>query len=277
MGIARDDKPMRQDWVLRGFRQFDAPVSLVLAYDRVLDPGAVVSFRSRRAVLRHRARRLGPRARQRHQRPGHHALRHRARGRQIFRRTRSIMTCVAMGYPDDEFRRQRRALGPAGARRFRALCGVWGLEPPPEASVKIVDLSRETLPRQPDLSRPSADHPRRLEDPRGFVPGIRQCARAVVDVHLDARPRRHPHRRFPALQQGRPADQRISAGELHRAGHLHRSAPHRAARRDHARRSCGRGEADRPRRCRRAAPCCSAPAITSAPFRARNMRAKIPA
>lgn len=24
---------MRQDWVLRGFRQFDAPVSLVLTYD----------------------------------------------------------------------------------------------------------------------------------------------------------------------------------------------------------------------------------------------------
>src|SRR2546423_3199808 len=41
MGIARDDKPMRQDWVLRGFRQFDPPVSLVLAYERVLDPGAV--------------------------------------------------------------------------------------------------------------------------------------------------------------------------------------------------------------------------------------------
>ena len=44
MGIARDDRPMRQDWVLRGFRQFDAPVSLVLAYDRVLDPGAVCHF-----------------------------------------------------------------------------------------------------------------------------------------------------------------------------------------------------------------------------------------
>jgi hypothetical protein len=44
MGIARDDKPMRQDWVLRGFRQFDAPVSLVLTYDRVLDPGAVCHF-----------------------------------------------------------------------------------------------------------------------------------------------------------------------------------------------------------------------------------------
>src|SRR3984893_15802481 len=44
MGIARDDKPMRQDWVLRGFRQFDAPVSLVLTYDRILDPGAVCHF-----------------------------------------------------------------------------------------------------------------------------------------------------------------------------------------------------------------------------------------
>src|SRR5471032_2499839 len=44
MGIERDDKPMRQDWVLRGFRQFDAPVSLVLTYDRILDPGAVCHF-----------------------------------------------------------------------------------------------------------------------------------------------------------------------------------------------------------------------------------------
>jgi nitroreductase len=44
MGIARDDKAMRQDWVLRGFRQFDAPVSLVLTYDRVLDPGATCHF-----------------------------------------------------------------------------------------------------------------------------------------------------------------------------------------------------------------------------------------
>jgi hypothetical protein len=35
---------MRQDWVLRGFEKFDAPVSLVLTYDRVLDPGAVCHF-----------------------------------------------------------------------------------------------------------------------------------------------------------------------------------------------------------------------------------------
>src|SRR6201996_8368183 len=33
MGIARDDKPMRQDWVLRGFRQFDAPGSLGPAHE----------------------------------------------------------------------------------------------------------------------------------------------------------------------------------------------------------------------------------------------------
>ena len=37
MGIARDDKDMRQDWVLRGFRQFDAPVCVIVTYDRELD------------------------------------------------------------------------------------------------------------------------------------------------------------------------------------------------------------------------------------------------
>jgi nitroreductase len=37
MGIAREDKEGRQDWVLRGFRQFDAPVCIIVTYDRVLD------------------------------------------------------------------------------------------------------------------------------------------------------------------------------------------------------------------------------------------------
>lgn len=37
MGIAREDKEGRQDWVLRGFRQFDAPVCVIITYDRVLD------------------------------------------------------------------------------------------------------------------------------------------------------------------------------------------------------------------------------------------------
>ena len=37
MGIERDDQAKRQDWVLRGFRQFDAPVCILVTYDRVLD------------------------------------------------------------------------------------------------------------------------------------------------------------------------------------------------------------------------------------------------
>ena len=36
MGIERDDKDKRQDWVLRGFRQFDAPVCVIVTYDREL-------------------------------------------------------------------------------------------------------------------------------------------------------------------------------------------------------------------------------------------------
>ena len=36
MGITRDDKPRRQEWVLRGFRQFDAPVCVIVTYDRIL-------------------------------------------------------------------------------------------------------------------------------------------------------------------------------------------------------------------------------------------------
>jgi nitroreductase len=36
MGIAREDAAARQDWVLRGFRQFDAPVCVIITYDKVL-------------------------------------------------------------------------------------------------------------------------------------------------------------------------------------------------------------------------------------------------
>lgn len=36
MGIAREDTEARQDWVLRGFRQFDAPVCVIITYDREL-------------------------------------------------------------------------------------------------------------------------------------------------------------------------------------------------------------------------------------------------
>ena len=37
MGIARDDPPARHDWVLRGWRQFDAPVCVIVTYDKVLE------------------------------------------------------------------------------------------------------------------------------------------------------------------------------------------------------------------------------------------------
>jgi hypothetical protein len=102
MGIARDDKPMRQDWVLRGFRQFDAPVSLVLTYDRVLDPGAVCHFDLGALcygiVLAAWDRGLGSVIN------GQGIMRS-----DIVREVAKIpedeviMTCVAMGYPDDGF------------------------------------------------------------------------------------------------------------------------------------------------------------------------------
>lgn len=57
-GHARDDAERRQDWVLRGFRQFDAPVCVIITYDRVLDGsndtpfdcGAVATFSTRKSV-----------------------------------------------------------------------------------------------------------------------------------------------------------------------------------------------------------------------------------
>ena len=44
MGIERHDKEGRQDWVLRGFRQFDAPVSVVVTYDRSIHGGDIAPF-----------------------------------------------------------------------------------------------------------------------------------------------------------------------------------------------------------------------------------------
>ena len=102
MGIARDDKAMRQDWVLRGFRQFDAPVSLVLTYDRVLDPGATCHFdlgalcygivlaawdRGIGAVVNGQGIARSDIVREVAHIPDDEA----------------IMTCVALGYPDDTF------------------------------------------------------------------------------------------------------------------------------------------------------------------------------
>ena len=44
MGIERDDKDARQDWVLRGFRQFDAPVCVIVTYDRELGTSDDTAF-----------------------------------------------------------------------------------------------------------------------------------------------------------------------------------------------------------------------------------------
>ena len=102
MGIARDDKAMRQDWMLRGFRQFDAPVSLVLTFDRALEGGAVAHFDLGALcyglVLAAWDRGLGSVIN------GQGIMRS-----DIVREVASIpddeaiMTCIAMGYPDDAF------------------------------------------------------------------------------------------------------------------------------------------------------------------------------
>ena len=44
MGIERNDKERRQDWVMRGFRQFDAPVSIVVTLDRALATDTIAHF-----------------------------------------------------------------------------------------------------------------------------------------------------------------------------------------------------------------------------------------
>jgi len=102
MGIAREDAARRQDWVLRGFRQFDAPVSLVLTYDRALDGGAVCHFDLGALcygiVLAAWDRGLGTVIN------GQGIMRSDI-VREVARipADEVIMTCVAMGWPDDGF------------------------------------------------------------------------------------------------------------------------------------------------------------------------------
>jgi nitroreductase len=102
MGIARDDKQARQDWVLRGFRQFDAPVSIVITYDRSclgsdvapFDCGGVVNAlvnaawsRGLGCVINSQGIMQSP------------VVRAEAR----IPEDQVIQTCVAMGWPDDTF------------------------------------------------------------------------------------------------------------------------------------------------------------------------------
>ena len=102
MDIAREDKAKRHDWVLRGFRQFDAPVSIVITYDRVLlgsdiapfDCGAVTTAlvnaawsRGLGCVINSQGIMQSPVVREHAGIPDD----------QVFQ------TCVAMGWPDDSF------------------------------------------------------------------------------------------------------------------------------------------------------------------------------
>lgn len=102
MGIAREDKEMRQDWVMRGFRQFDAPVSIVLTYDKILEPAAIGQFdlgaisygiclaaweRGLGTVINGQGVMQTPVVREHAGIPD----------------SQAILTCIAMGYPDDNF------------------------------------------------------------------------------------------------------------------------------------------------------------------------------
>ena len=102
MGIAREDKEARLDWVLRGFRQFDAPVSIVVTYDRSIhgsdiapfDCGAVVNGLVNAAwskglgcVINSQGIMQSPVVREHAQIPDDQV----------------IMICVALGWPDETF------------------------------------------------------------------------------------------------------------------------------------------------------------------------------
>ena len=103
MGIDRYDKERRHDRVMRGFRQFDAPVSIVVTYDKDLDPGASIAHfdlgavtyglvlaawtRGLGAVINGQGIMQSPVVREHAQIPDDQV----------------IMTCVAMGYPEDDF------------------------------------------------------------------------------------------------------------------------------------------------------------------------------
>jgi len=102
MGIERHDKEKRQDWVMRGFRQFDAPVSIVMCYDRTLDDNTIAHFdlgavtyglvlaawsKGLGAVINGQGIMQSPVVREHAEIPDDQV----------------ILTCVALGWPDDSF------------------------------------------------------------------------------------------------------------------------------------------------------------------------------
>ena len=102
MGIERHDKERRQDWVMRGFRQFDAPVSVVVCFDRELLGNTIAHFdtgamtfglvlaawsRGLGAVINGQGIMQSPVVREVAAIPDEQA----------------ILTCVALGWPDEGF------------------------------------------------------------------------------------------------------------------------------------------------------------------------------
>lgn len=102
MGITRDDKEKRQDWILRGFRQFDAPVSIVVTYDRILQDGDIATFDCGALVngLVNAAWSRGLGCVVNSQGIMHSAV---VREHAGIPDDQVIMICVAMGYPDQSF------------------------------------------------------------------------------------------------------------------------------------------------------------------------------
>ena len=102
MGIERHDAERRQDWVMRGFRQFDAPVSIVVCFDRSLLNNTIAHFdtgamtyglvlaawsRGLGAVINGQGIMQSPVVREVANIPEEQA----------------ILTCVALGWPDENF------------------------------------------------------------------------------------------------------------------------------------------------------------------------------
>ena len=102
MGIKRHDAQKRQDWVMRGFRQFDAPVSIVVSFDRKLLNNTIAHFdtgamtyglvlaawsRGLGAVINGQGIMQSPVVREVANIPDDQV----------------ILTCVALGWPDEEF------------------------------------------------------------------------------------------------------------------------------------------------------------------------------
>ena len=102
MGIARDDKERRMDWVMRGFRQFDAPVSIVITVDKALADDTIAHFDCGAAtyglVLAAWSKGIGSVIN------GQGIMQSSVvRENANVPEDQVIMTCVAMGYPDESF------------------------------------------------------------------------------------------------------------------------------------------------------------------------------